>query len=94
GLPVTLVEAQANGLMCFVADNITKSVDITAQVNRIESNQTAQNWADFMMENRKYMRMNQTNLVNESGFGIETTVESLRKIYRKEDADETSIRTV
>lgn len=33
GLPVTLVEAQAAGLNCIVADNITREVDITKNIN-------------------------------------------------------------
>lgn len=32
GLPVTLVEAQAAGLNCIVADNITREVDITKNI--------------------------------------------------------------
>ncbi len=45
GFPITLVEAQCSGLKCLISDNITKSVDITGNVEFKSLNNSAEEWA-------------------------------------------------
>ena len=83
GLPVSGVEAQANGLPCIFASTITKQVGIlnTAHFVDIES---PERWADTI----KHLKLNVNNrvaaakLVEENGFDIHDTAECLYRIYR------------
>lgn len=49
GLPLTLIEEQANGLLCVVSDGITKEVDKTGNVKFVSLEAGAERWADEVM---------------------------------------------
>lgn len=46
GLPLSLIEEQANGLVCFVSDNITNEVDKTGNIHFLALSMGANRWAD------------------------------------------------
>ena len=46
GMPNTVIEAQANGLPCLIADTITKEADITGLVRYLPLERTAEEWAE------------------------------------------------
>lgn len=80
GLPVTLVEAQANGLKCLVSDCITNEVNITDIIEYYSLNNTAEKWAkkiSFSAGSReKY-----NEIVKSSGFDINSELKIIEKIY-------------
>lgn len=45
GLPLTLIEQQANGLQCFVADTISKESDKTGNLSFLSLNRDVAEWA-------------------------------------------------
>lgn len=45
GLPLSLIEQQANGLPCFVSDTITREVDKTGYLMFLPLSKTAKEWA-------------------------------------------------
>ena len=78
GLPVTLVEAQAAGLPCVIADNISKDVDLTPLITRLPID-SADEWARELL--RKRERMNVIEEVRRSGFDIQGSVQKISEIY-------------
>lgn len=48
GFPVTLTEAQASGLECFVSSNISKEVDIAECVHFIDLSMLSSEWAKII----------------------------------------------
>ena len=46
GMPNTVIEAQATGLPCVIADTITKEADITGLVQYLPLSLSAEDWAD------------------------------------------------
>ena len=46
GFPMTLIEAQANGLHCIVSDTITRTVNITNNVYFMNIESDSKEWAD------------------------------------------------
>ena len=46
GMPNTVIEAQATGLPCIIADTITKEADITGLVHELSLAETPAKWAD------------------------------------------------
>jgi hypothetical protein len=79
-LPLTLIEAQANGLQCIVSENITKEIDINGQIEFLSLDDIGK-WVDTL-------NINHTNIdrnINYEGlklFDINTMKEKLSSIYK------------
>lgn len=50
GMPNTVIEAQATGLPCVIADTITNKADITGLVQFLPLDQNAEHWADISID--------------------------------------------
>ncbi len=83
GLPFVLVEAQAAGLPCVVADTINKDASIIENFNFLSLKETTNRWADTIIESYNKNNSRDTRAVIEkAGFSISSTVEYLEKIYQ------------
>ena len=49
GMPNTVIEAQATGLPCIIADTITKEADITGLVQYLSLKDTSEKWASVAL---------------------------------------------
>lgn len=78
GLPVTLVEAQAAGLPCVIADNISSDVDITPLVTRLPIDDP-EVWAEEL--SKEHPRQDVTEDIIRSGFDIKSSAEKISKLY-------------
>jgi glycosyltransferase EpsF len=50
GLPVTCIEAQANGLQCVISDSITKEIKFTDLLDYVDLNKSKTEWADLILD--------------------------------------------
>nr|WP_308668690.1 glycosyltransferase family 1 protein [uncultured Agathobacter sp.] len=80
GIPVTLIEAQAAGVKCFVSDRISKEVDYSNTINFIPLENQEQ-WIRIADENINYIRPNNMKLVAESGYDVRENIKMVQKIY-------------
>lgn len=72
GLPVVMIEAQAAGLPCFVADTITKESDISGNVKFYPLSLEPEQWAkNIMHELAGFMRKNMSDIVSSNGYSID-----------------------
>lgn len=84
GLPVTLIEAQASGLKCFVSDNITSEVNVTDLVKNISLKDTEENWASQILSaNNAYSRKDTSQEIIKSGYDIKDSSKWLENFYLK-----------
>lgn len=84
GLPVVGVEAQAAGLKTFVADTITKELKITDLVTYLSLRQTAEEWANAIIDSQKdNIRKTMAGDIALAGFDIVDEAVKLEKQYLK-----------
>lgn len=89
GLPLTLVEEQANGLECLVADTITRDADLTGNVHYMSLNESADKWArrieaGLADKNRDEVSARGIEDIKRSGFDISSAVKDLADYYASE----------
>lgn len=91
GLPVVAVEAQANGLSCYLSKNITDEVCLTKLVERIDIT-GVERWVKALEKNAESMsvseRIENSSLairdIEEKKYGIETAAQLLQKFYEEQ----------
>jgi len=85
GLPVVLVEAQANGLHCIVSDTTTEEAKITDLIEYVSLDEKPSHWADKAVSFAKgYERRNTQDEITRAGFDIKEVAKSLEKFYLEE----------
>lgn len=82
GLPVTVIEAQAAGLTCFISDRITPEVNITPYVHSISLNEAAELWADQILSRKEIHRFKAEDYIIKSGFDVKSSIEELTAFYQ------------
>lgn len=85
GLPVTMVEAQAAGLQCFISDRIPLQCVITNNVELFSLDEKDQIIVSRIIELHKgYKRKDMSKEIIKSGFDIEENVKWLEDFYINE----------
>lgn len=79
GLGMVIIEAQVNGLKCFVSENLPKEIELHNNlINRISLKQSSKEWAKIIMDNKRYER--NKKIRNES-YSIKRSSIEIQKIY-------------
>lgn len=82
GLPLTIVEAQASGLKCFISEKvITKECDLTGLVEFISLDETPAFWADRILSSLKYTRKDFSERIISSGYDASKSAKYLQDFY-------------
>lgn len=88
GLPLTLVEEQANGLNAVVSDTVTKDVDITGNLSYFSLDKGVKYWAeniikilDCSVERNLYLSSKNIDLIKKAGYDIQTSAQKLQNYY-------------
>lgn len=80
GIPVTLVEAQAAGVKCFVSDRISEEVNYTNTIKYLPL-ENKRVWENIVHEDAKYERRNNKELTINSGYDVAENVRKIQQIY-------------
>ena len=79
GLPVTVVEAQASGVPCFISNTITKDIHITELIHALPITNTSV-WVESIL-NCDVKRKDCSMQIKERGFDVNELAKSLTEFY-------------
>lgn len=88
GLPLTLIEQQANGLQCVCSDAITTEADKTGNLRFISLDKSAEEWASevdsfLQIEGRELRSRNAIEKIRESRYSIQEEADQLQSLYKR-----------
>lgn len=83
GLPVSMVEAQAAGLLCYVSSNVPQETAITNLVEFISLENEPQIWANRILNGIKKGRLNMHADIQKAGYDVAYTANWLTDFYLK-----------
>ena len=86
GMPNAVIEAQATGLPCIVADTITKEADITGLVQYLSLNAPASEWAERAICAAQLPRKNTAGDFCANGYDIESVAKRFVSLMGMEDS--------
>lgn len=75
GMPNTVIESQATGLPCVIADTITREANITGLVDYLSLSETAECWAQTAMEKTDKERIDTKHMFKENKYDIDSVTE-------------------
>lgn len=81
GLPVSLIEAQASGLPCYVSNRVTREADITGNCKFLPIDKP-EIWANEILNN-SYIRNDTSECIRRAGYDIAGTAKWLQDFYLK-----------
>lgn len=81
GLPLTMVEAQASGLPCFISDKVPGECKVTDLVKQIPLSSSPNDWAEQILAVRGLPRRDTYNEILCSGFDIAENARKLEAFY-------------
>lgn len=84
GLGISFIEAQCNGLPCFVSDAIPSDANICCLNNEVVPlSSTAKEWAAKIFEKSSIRCDDNVNLIKKSGYDIQSAYLKLLEIYER-----------
>lgn len=81
GLPVTMIEAQAAGLPCFISDKVPIECKVTNLVTQISLKESPVVWAEEILDSRNLPRRDTFSEIAQAGFDIRENVAWLQNFY-------------
>lgn len=81
GLPLVGVEAQANGLPCFVSNNISREVLLTNNIQMLDLSQGAQYWAEQILKSDIRRNKNAKKQLQIKGYDVIVEAKKLQNWY-------------
>lgn len=81
GLGIVVVEAQAAGLPCIVADTIPKEAYLTDLIENLSLEDSLAIWADKILEHINHKRKDTYQEIVKCGYDIKETVKWLEEFY-------------
>lgn len=83
GLPVTMIEAQAAGLPCFISDKVPIECKKTELVTQISLEEPSEKWAEVVQKKNRCERVGRYAEICDAGFDIKTNARILQAFYER-----------
>lgn len=87
GFPITLLEAQTNGLKCLCSEGVPCEVDVTGNVVRIALENESEWEKEILQLSDGYLRYDQREKIIAAGMDMESQVKRIEKMYLQQTCD-------
>ncbi len=84
GLPVTMVEAQASGLPCYISDGVSSECILTDCVKQLSFTASAECWAKEILSQKGAMRCYTLQQIQAAGFDVKENAKYLERMYEEQ----------
>lgn len=81
GVPVTMVEAQAAGLPCYISKNVPAECKMTKLVHSIALDHTAAEWAEMILASKNARNSDTLRDIQKAGYDIKENAVWLQNYY-------------
>ena len=89
GMPLSMIEAQASGLLCFASDTIDEGVAVTDSVIRLNITNGVQTWINALMNADSIDRNTNSGrcieMIRSAGYDSNANAKILEGIYKNEE---------
>ncbi len=79
--PITLIEAQANGLSALVSDTVTPKSNITGLIEFMSLDSGYESWAEMVNAKLSTPRTNTTKIICEEGYSLEGQAKEIANLF-------------
>lgn len=88
GLGIAAVEAQSNGLKCFLSDRICNEVAITDLVYFISLEKDAKYWSDYILSHISKNRIDEKKEIKSAEYNIKEEINKIISLYGDDSLNE------
>ena len=81
GMPLSIIEVQANGLPCVISDRIPKDVLLTDLITVLPLEQSAEKWIDTIIKAKRANSQKYREIMYQTGFDTKAMVDKIYEIY-------------
>ncbi len=82
GLGISVIEAECNGLSCYISEKVPETVCVTSNIHRLNIQDGSKKWANSIINNDN-SRVTEEKNIQDAGYSILNTIRQIEQIYIK-----------